>query len=256
MAEQHDVDEIEDDDLDVPGSEPGVPALRSRTDAAKSKAHLADVDTETAHLENLEPEELNKALRDVIAGSLEFTTETLVRTCAGASAKGDERLVKLSFEAIVKSATPLLLSQAWDLSEDEAEEQAQEIFAQLFVAIKAGKAGMAGRFFAAYAKRRSISEYRKRQARIEGAMTRIEPDGDIDPIDEVADRIPSAEARALLQRQMDRIEDAEHRAAFIKYHYFEMTQEEIGKEHEVSVRTVHEWLKKAAAAVGLEGEEK
>jgi hypothetical protein len=45
-------------------------------------------------------------------------------------------------------------------------------------------------------------------------MTRIEPDGEDDPIEEVPDRI--REARALLQRQMDRIEDPEHRAAFFR----------------------------------------
>jgi len=255
MPQQNDVDDIEDNDLDGPGGNAEVSAPKSSAEAAKSEAHLAEVDAQTAHLKRLDAGELNKVLREVIAGSQKLTTEALIRTCVEACAENNERLVKLSFEAVVKSATPLLLSQAWGLSEDEAEEQAQEIFAQLFAAIRAGKSGMAGRFFAAYAKRRSISEHRKREARIEGAMTRIEPEGDVDPIEELPDRIPSAEARALLQRQMDRIEDPEHRAAFIKYHYFEMTQQEIAKEHEVGVRTMHEWLKNAAAAVGLKGED-
>jgi len=230
MAEQQDGEDIADDDLDGRGDgAQGLPGPKSKAQIAASEAHLVKIEAETAQLNGLDAAELYKALRDAIAGSRKITTEALVRICAGACAAADDRLVKLSFEALVKSATPLLLSQAWGLSEDQAEEQAQEIFAQLFVAIRTGKSGLAGRFFAAYARRRSISEHRKREARIEGALTRIEPVDDLDPIDEVPDRIPSHELRTLLQREIERIKEPDHRSAFIKYHYFGMTQEEIAE---------------------------
>ena len=44
MPEQHDVEEIEDDDLHSPGEDPKIRAPKFRAEAAKSKAYLAEVD--------------------------------------------------------------------------------------------------------------------------------------------------------------------------------------------------------------------
>jgi RNA polymerase sigma factor (sigma-70 family) len=245
-------DEVDDDLEDRDGAAGSPSGLKSRA-VTTSEAHLAHVDAEMALLCALDRSFLAEALRGVIAGSHDISTEALVRVCTAAHQAADRGLVNLSFEALAKTATPLLLSQAWGLTKEGADDQVQQILMELFSAIKFGKSGMAGRFFAAYAKRRSISEYRKRQARFEGSFTRTEPEGDYDPLDEVSDRLPSQEALVLLQREIEKIQP-EHRTAFIKYHYFEMTQQEIAKEHEVDVRTVHEWLKKAAVAVGLKGD--
>jgi len=245
-------DEVDDDLEDRDGGAGSPSGLKSKADTA-SEAHLAKVDVEMALLNALDASSLAKTLRGVIANSHDILTEALVRVCAGAHQATDRGLVNLSFEALAKTAAPLLLSQAWKLTKEEADDQVQQILMELFRAIKSGKSGLAGRFFAAYAKRRSISEYRKREARFEGSFTRTEPAGDYDPLDEVPDRLPSQEALVLLQREIEKIQP-EHRTAFIKYHYFEMTQQEIAKEHEVDVRTVHEWLKKAAIAVGLKGD--
>jgi RNA polymerase sigma factor (sigma-70 family) len=245
-------DEVDDDHEDCDGGIQSPSGLKSKADAA-SAAHLAQVDAEMALLSALDASSLAKALRGVIAGSNDVSTEALVRVCTGAYQAADRGLINLSFEALAKTATPLLLSQAWGLTREEADDQVQQILMELFRSIKSGKSRLAGRFFAAYAKRRSISEYRKREARFEGSFTRTEPEGDYDPLDEVPDRLPSQEALVLLQREIEKIQP-EHRTAFIKYHYFGMTQQEIAKEHGVDVRTVHEWLKKAAIAVGLKGD--
>lgn len=70
MAEQQDAEEIEDGDLGGRGESGEVLSEpKSKAIAAASKAHLVKIDAETAQLNGLEAMELNKALRDVIAGS-------------------------------------------------------------------------------------------------------------------------------------------------------------------------------------------
>jgi len=120
MAEQQDVEEIEDDDIDGPdGGDEHTSGQKSKAAAAKSKAHLAKVAGETAELNGLDSATLNKVLREVISGSRRISTEALVRICARASRAGNRLLVNLSFEAVTKTATPLLLSRAFGQAEDE-----------------------------------------------------------------------------------------------------------------------------------------
>lgn len=194
------------------------------------------------------------ALRQVIGGDRTATAEALVRLCCLAHEQGDRQTLSLAFEALSKVVTPLLLSQAWGMSPDERQEQAQEILLKTFEAIQDQKAEFAASRFAAFAKRRAISLYRTRQARFERVNEREEPTDEDDPLDKVPARIPTAEARALLARALRKV-SLKQRTAFIQYHLHEMTQEEIGTHHRVNVRTVYSWLKKAGAVVGLTGDE-
>jgi RNA polymerase sigma factor (sigma-70 family) len=255
MAEQQDVEEIEDDDLDLlDGDEEAPEGPKSKTAAAKLKAHLAKVAGETAELNGLDPVALNNILREVIAGSHQISTEALVHICAGAHRAGNRRLVNLSFEAVTKTATPLLLSQAFGQAEDERREQVQEILLQLFAAIRAGKSQLPERLFAKFAKRRSIDQFRRRDAKFEAKSERSEPVAEADPVDDLADRTPSLEDRVLLSVAVDKL-PPKLRTAFIQKHHFGMTQEEIAEQNDVDVRTVYSWLREAATALGLKGDE-
>jgi RNA polymerase sigma factor (sigma-70 family) len=141
------------------------------------------------------------------------------------------------------------------MAPDERREQVQQILLETFTAIQSGKADFAASHFAAFAKRRSISLYRKRSGRFESVNQRDEPSEEVDPLDDVPARIPSAETRALLSHALRKL-TPNHRAAFLQYHHFEMTQEEIAAHHRVDARTIRNWLKKAGDAVGLTGDER
>jgi len=193
------------------------------------------------------------ALRDVIAGTRATAPEVLIRLCCMAHEQADRATLCLAFEAFAKTATPLLLSQAWGLSPSDRQDQVQEILLNTFAAIQKKKAEFAANWFAAFAKRRAISLYRKCQARFEGVNERNEPTEDNDPLDEIPARIPSAEARAMLGAALRKL-PAKQRAAFIQLHLLRMKQTEIATHHNVSVRTVHSWLKAAEGAVGLTGD--
>jgi RNA polymerase sigma factor (sigma-70 family) len=163
-------------------------------------------------------------------------------------------LVNLSFEAVAKTATPRLLSQAFGQSEDERAEQVQEVLLHLFADIRAGKAGLAERFFASYSHRRAIDLFRKRDARLEGKLERREPTAEGDPVDKLPDHAPNLEARALLSVAVEKL-PTKPRSAFIQKYRFGMTQEEIAEQHDVDVRTVRTWLKQANAVLGLKGDD-
>jgi RNA polymerase sigma factor (sigma-70 family) len=253
MAEQQDAEELEDDDL-VDGSDEAVDMPKSKAAAAALKAHLAKVAGETAELNGLVPAALDDVLRDVIAGTRRISTETLIRICAGAHRAGNRRLVNLSFEAVTKTATPLLLSQAFGQAEDERKDQVQEILLQLFAAIRAGKSQLPERLFAKFAKRRSIDLFRRRDARFEAKLERSEPVAEADPVDDLPEQTPSLEDRVLLSVAVNRL-PPKLRTAFIQKHHFGMTQEEIAEQNNVDVRTVYSWLKEAAIALGLKGED-
>ncbi|MBI1869136.1 MAG: sigma-70 family RNA polymerase sigma factor [Methylocystis sp.] len=213
-----------------------------------------DVEAELVSWLAVEGAQQRLALRQVIEGGRAASAEALIHLCRRAHEAGDRQTLNLAFEALGKRATPLLLSQAWGLSTDERREQVQDILLETFEAIRKDKADFAESNFAAFAKRKAISLYRSRRARFEGANKRIEPTEEVDPLDNVPARIPSAEVRALLAISLDKL-SPKHRAIFIQYHQFEMTQEEIAAHHRVTVRTVYSWLKAAEAAVGLSGDE-
>lgn len=250
MEEPREIEEAEEDDLDTDETGGDDPGPRSLATAE----HIANVDAETAFLTGLLPAERRSVLREVVAGSRNVVAESLVRLSIVAHEAGDRPLLNLTFEALSKTATPLLLSQAWNLPGEDRKDQAQEILLQLFGAIREGNAEMAGRVFAAWAKRRSISLYRKRTARFEGSAERIEPTNDHDPLDEIAERIPSPEAKAMLSRAIQKLPQ-KHAVAFIRVHVFGMTQEEVAKQMKVNVRTLREWLKMTAEVLGHDGDE-
>lgn len=213
-----------------------------------------EVEAELGRWRVLDDAQRRLALRQVIEGGRAASAEALIHLCRRAFEAGDRQMLNLAFEALGKRATPLLLSQAWGLSNDERGEQVQEILLETFEAIRKDKTDFAESNFAAFTKRKAISLYRSRQARFEGANKRIEQTEAVDPLDNIPARIPSAEARALLASSLDKL-SPKHRAVFIQYHHFEITQEEIAAHHRVTVRTVYSWLKTAEAAVGLSGDE-
>jgi RNA polymerase sigma factor (sigma-70 family) len=195
------------------------------------------------------------ALQEVIGRLRPATAEALVRLCCLAHQEDDRRTLNLAFEALSKVVTPLLISQARGMSVEDRREQAQEVLLRTFSAIQAGKADFPATYFSAFAKRHAISLYRRRRNLFEANNRREEPNElGGDPLDSVPARIPSAEARALLARGIDRL-PPKQRAVFIEYHLFLMTQEEIAARHGVTVRTIFSWLKKAETAVGITGDE-
>ena len=250
MEEAQGVEEAEEDDLESDDPGRALPAQRKRALAC----HLAEVASETAALSALPPSELRSALHEVVAGSRKVHHETLVRLSVAAQGAGDRALLSLAFAALSKAAAPLLASQAWDVGNADMPDQVQEILMGLFEEIRKGRADMAGRVFAGWAKRRSVSLYRKRSARFEGSSDRVEPTADEDPLDEIAERIPDQEARVLLERGIGKLPE-KLAAAFIRVHILGMTHGEVAKELNINVRTLHDWLKKASKALGHNGDD-
>lgn len=213
-----------------------------------------DVFKEIQRCDALETSCLRTELREVIEQRRHALPEVLVHLCCDAYKAGDRAMLNLAFEALAKSTTRLLLSQACGATLEDRHEQAQEVLLKIFEAIQNDKADYAATNFNAYANCRAIEHYRARTRTMEGANTRIEPTEDIDPVDNLPSRSPRHDLQALLAHALDKLPH-NHRAVFIQYHRFGMTQEEIAAHHHVTVRTVFSWLKKAEAAVGLSGDE-
>ena len=215
-----------------------------------------EVEAELENWYTQDSEQRASSLRAAVDGRQTYSFETFIHISRQAFATGDRKLTNLAFEALTKEATPLLLYQAKGkgMSREDREEQVQQILLEIFDAIQAGKADFLESNFKAFTRRRSISHYRHRKARFEGANQRIEPTDKFDPIDNVPARLPSQEARALLHRALDKLSE-KYRAVFIQFHLFRMTQEEIAQHHGVTVRSVYSWLKAAEAAIGLSGGE-
>lgn len=251
----------ERDDLDEKSAPAAIPAggdmnkLAQTPPALWSDARRQQLSDEFAQWNDLERPKRLAALREAVAGRRAASLEVLTQLCRQAVEAGDRQKLNLAFEALSKKAAPLLFSQAWGLTKEDRRDQVQEVLLKIFAAIQNGRAGYAESNFAGFAKRRAIELYRARQGRWEGANERIEPTEMVDPMDKVPARLPSQEARALLARSLDTL-SPKHRAAFIQYHHFGMTQEEIAHHHEVEVRTVYNWLKKADTALGLSGDQR
>jgi len=218
-------------------------------------ARRPEVEAELKNWYSLDGEERTSSLRSAVDGRQTFSFETYIHISRQAYAVGDRKLMNLAFEALSKAATPMLLYQAkGKISRDEREEQVQQILLEIFEAIVDGKAEFLESNFSAFTRRKSISHYRRRKARFEGVNQRIEPTDDFDPIDNVPARIPSQEARALLNRSLDNLSENQ-RAVFIQFHLIRMTQEEIAQHHGVTVRSIYSWLKAAETVIGLPGGE-
>jgi RNA polymerase sigma factor (sigma-70 family) len=162
--------------------------------------------------------------------------------------------VSLSFEAVAKTATGLLLAQAFGQADEARKDQVQEILLKLFEAIRSGKSRLAETFFAQFAKRRAIDQFRRRDTQIEGKLDRAEPTEESDPIGELPSREPALEDRVLLSVAVEKL-PPKLRTAFIQKHTFGMTNKEIAEQNGVDVRTVHNWLKAAGETLGLEGDD-
>ena len=213
-----------------------------------------EVEAELQNWYELDSEQRASLLRAAVDGTQTFSFEMYVHISRHAFAAGDRKLMNLAFEALAKAATPLLLYQAKGKrrSREDRDDQVQQILLEIFEAMRAGKADFLESNFKAFTLRRSISHYRKRKARFEGANLRIEPTDEFDPIDDIPARLPSQEARALLHSALDKLPDKQ-RAVFIQYHLVKMTQAEIAQHHGATVRSVYNWLKAAEAAIGLSG---
>jgi DNA-directed RNA polymerase specialized sigma24 family protein len=193
-------------------------------------------------------------LRAIIRGKQGVRLEVLVYECTRAHEERNRHMLNLAFAALSERATPLLLRQARALPWHERHAQAQQVLLELFEAIVKGKAGFAQNRFAAFTKRISISLYRKRRARFEGAYARIQPIEDSsDPLLDIPTHKPSTEALALLECAQDRLPE-KLRRVFIQYHRLGMRREAIARHHGVSVRSIYNWIKDAEAAIGYSGE--
>lgn len=213
-----------------------------------------EVEAEIATWRALGRDERVAALRKLAIGPNNSSPEALVYLCCQAHASNDRGMLNFAFEALSRRATPLLLARAWGKTLAERQEQVQEILLQIFVAIQNGKAGFAQSHFAAFADRRATSIYRSQSLRFEAVNQRIDPTDDVDLLDAVPTRVPSAEVRALLAKSLDTL-SKEQRAVFIKYHFFQMTQEEIAAHHNVSARWARSLLRDAEALIGFAGDE-
>jgi RNA polymerase sigma factor (sigma-70 family) len=223
----------------------GVPPL------AKGQRRV-DVEEELRRWYGLTDPQRLQALTDATRGVRDWSPEVFVHVSVQAYAEGNRRKLNLAFEAFAARATPLLLSQAWGSAENEEEDQVQEILLHTCRAIVTGTADYAEVNFADFAKKKAISLHRSRESRFEGAFDQVEPEPDSDPLEHVADRVPTPEARALLAQSVGKL-TGRLREVFIQYHVLERTCEEIAEQYEVDESAVRLWVKKANAIVGLQG---
>lgn len=244
----------ESNHLVAPAADPPVPPDDL---AARRERHLAEITAETNHLTAMDWPALGAELKNIIAGNLQVSTEALVRICRRIHEEGDRRKLNLAFEAVSFTATPALLrrlARDHTMTPEDREDGAQQILLELFKAISSGKSSLAETFFAAFAKRRAVDLFRRRQSKIEGKLHKAESTDDLDPLDTVPARQPSAEARALAAVAIDKL-PTKLRVPFVQRHRLDMKQEEIAHQHGVDVRTVRTWLKTAEEMLGMHGED-
>jgi RNA polymerase sigma factor (sigma-70 family) len=229
---------------------PGIPPLvryRRRREISEELRRWYSLD-EAAQLEEL---------RRAATGARSWSIEVLMHTVRRAYASGDRRAYVQTFNAFATRATPLLMRQARKHNAGEEEDHAQDVLLQTAKEVQAGKAEYAETNFADYAMRKAISARRRTDATLEGKLKRAEPitptndeGGDaLDPLDEIADRLPSPEARALLSHAVGKLE-GELRDVFIQYHVHGLTYREIAEHYDVDETTVSNWVKRANRLVG------
>lgn len=170
--------------------------------------------------------------------------EALVHFCARAVAADDERLVALTFEALAKTATPMLSSLAWSRIPEDREDHAQEILMHALEAIRAGRADFLECSFATFAKRRTIDLFRKANRRFESQWVRNEPAETHDSIDDVPDLGLDHEDETMLREALGKL-PRRLRQPFIQ-HLWGRTNAEIARLYGVTARTVYTWLKEAS----------
>ena len=139
---------IESTELDDPDEdEPPAAALTQGAgepeqdfpEPAGADGHRPEIEEEFAAWRGQDVADRRAALRQVIDGNRAATPEVLVCLSGVAYGEGDRPTLNLAFEALSKTVTPLLLSQAWGMSPDERREQAQQILLETFAAIRGGR---------------------------------------------------------------------------------------------------------------------
>lgn len=206
---------------------------------------------ETARLEEL---------KRAAVGAKSWSIEVLMHAVRQAYAEGNDRKYLLAFNAFATRATGLLMSQARKQNAGEGEDHAQDVLLVVARDVQAGKGEYAEANFADYALRKAIDAHRRSEATLEGKLDRAEPSGPddaedgraSDPLDEVADRMPSPEAQALLKRAVGKLE-GRLREVFIQYHVTGLTYEELAEHYDVDESTIRNWVKRANRLVGHQG---
>lgn len=194
------------------------------------------------------------------AGEKRWSIETFLHVARQAWAAGDRRAYVKAFNAFSTRATPLLWSQAAKYNAGEAEDHAQDMLEQTAKEVQTGKAEYAEANFADYAMRKAIDAHRHVDTKLESKLERAEPqdakgedNGEgFDPIDDVADRMPSPEAQALLRLSVGKLE-GKLREVFIQYHVHGLTYEELAEQHDRDESTIRNWVKRAGQLVGHRG---
>ena len=181
------------------------------------------------------------ALRSAIRLGSGFECESLVHACRFSTTQGDRELFNLAFEALEKAATPKLMKQLGGESRQDRNDRVQAVMIKVFEAIREGKADFAESNFHAFTKRKSIDVYRKRNRQLEGQHLQLDRTEESDPIEGIPKRQLDPEQWALVSDQLQRL-SGRMRAAFVQWHYWGFTQDEIAQHHGVSARTIRNWL--------------
>lgn len=226
---------------------------------------LAAISNDLHHWTSLGADGRESLLKDVEGLKCKISNEALVTICRAAFNEKDQRTLNLAARALSKAAMPLLKSATRMSSLEDRIDDIQNILTDLFQAIANGKSEFAEKYFAAFARKKAISAYRKRKGMFEGKNQQARPyddpeeSGDETHADEANEgslelsASPSIDKIALLSKAFDAL-SPEWRAAFIQYHQFGLTQREIAEQHGKSERTVRNWLKCANKALGISGE--
>lgn len=242
-------DELEPAALLVAGDQP---ALETTSEPPLVGRRL-EIEAELAEWDRLSADEQTAALRSEVSGRRKLSHEVLVSICCQAVEARDRKRLNLAFEALIKSATPLLLSQVRGFPKDDRPDVVQEIFTLLLKAIRAKKTDFAEICFASFSRRRANDLYRAHKRRFESKGQRIEPDVEADPVDELPGFAPNAEWWALFSTRLSKLPDTQ-RAYFIQHYWQGLTLKEIAAHYQVDASTVGKQLKKAVATLGLSGD--
>ncbi|MCA1373569.1 MULTISPECIES: sigma factor-like helix-turn-helix DNA-binding protein [unclassified Bradyrhizobium] len=199
-------------------------------------------------------------IKRAVAREKRWSIETFVHAVIAAYASGDKRKYIQTFNGFATRATSLLWAQSRKLKAPDKEDHAQEVLLLTAKDVQSGKAEYAEANFADYAMRKGIDVSRRRDAAFEGKFIAVEPDTSVhsedgdspDPLDTVAERVPSPEARALLRHSVGKLEGV-LREVFIQYHVHGLTYEEIAEHHDVDESTIRNWVKRAGRLVGHQG---
>lgn len=244
------------DDGAVATSSDAAPASaepRRLPPALKGDPRRPEIEEQLRRWYNLDEDAQEQLLRNTVTSGRGFFPEALVHISRHAFGT-DHRRFNLAFEALAKVATPLLLSQAFGQPGHAHQDQAQTVLLLLFRDIKLGKVDFAERYFAGYAKKKAISLYRERRARIENKRKQIDLEEPSEELDQHPLRMPRPELLTLLGQMLDRL-SPKQREVFIQEHVLEMTRQEIAEHHGVDVRTIYNWLKEAKAVMDFAGGE-